>query len=108
MMKVAMTRSGGFAGISKTIELDTEQLAAEDARTLERLVQTADVFTLRSQTGGAPDRFAYVLTVEDGTRRHVVQMTEGAASPDLRALIDYLSEVAARRRRDVRRSPGDG
>ena len=113
-MRVQFERSGGFGGIRLTAELDTDKLRAtygatrvqrvlslEEARHLERLVESSNFFALparmSSATPGA-DRFQYIITVESSGKRHSVQTTDEAAPAALRALIASLRNVAMGRK----------
>lgn len=113
-MRVQFERSGGFGGIRLTAELDTDQLhviygakhvqralSAEEARHLERLVESSDLFALparRSSAARGADRFQYVITVESAGKRHTVQTTDETAPAVLNTLIASLRNVSMGRR----------
>jgi hypothetical protein len=113
-MRVYFERSGGVGGMRLTAELDTEQLQAtygatrvqralspEEARHLERLVESSDFLALpvgtSSATRGA-DRFQYVITVESAGKRHSVQTTDEAAPAALDALLAVLRNASMGRK----------
>ena len=66
-MKISVTRSGGFAGITRRAEVDTS--ARDDAADWHDLVRRADL-SGRGEPTGRPDRFTYRIDV-DGTTAHV-------------------------------------
>ncbi|MFJ9526192.1 protealysin inhibitor emfourin [Streptomyces cyaneofuscatus] len=69
-MRIQVTRTGGFAGISRHHEVDTE--GREDAAEWESLAE--EVFAAATEAGtpdappsGVPDGFRYRMTVGDRT-----------------------------------------
>jgi hypothetical protein len=113
-MRVHFERTGGVGGLRLTAEIDTDQpqvtygatrvqraLTPEEARYLERLVESPDFFALPARASSATrsaDRFQYLITVESAGKRHSVQTTDEAASETLKALIACLTRVAMGRR----------
>ena len=97
-MHLELTRSGGLAGLRRTAVVDDSVLPPDDVRTLRALVDQASVFdlpaTIRS-TGSRADRFQFHLTIDDGERRHTVDVDDGAVPALLRPLIDWLMERSA-------------
>jgi len=91
-MKLKLTRTGGFAGISPApVEVNTASLAKNEAQRIETLVSSSHFFDLSEIVQSAkpqPDRFQYSLevTTEDG-RRHAIICDEEAAPEPLRQLI---------------------
>jgi hypothetical protein len=113
-MRVQFERSGGFGGIRLTAELDTDQLhvtygatrvqralSPEEARHLERLVESSDFFALPARMPSAArgaDRFQYVMAVESAGKRHTVQTADETAPAALKALIASLGNISMGRR----------
>jgi hypothetical protein len=109
-MRVYFERSGGFGGVRLTAALDTDQLQAtygatrvqralspEEARHLERLVESSDFFALPARTSSAArgaDRFQYVITVENAGKEHSVHITDEAAPGALGALLAGLRSAS--------------
>ncbi|MBG1269331.1 protealysin inhibitor emfourin [Nostoc sp. WHI] len=96
-MRISFERTGGFAGISKKTTVDTADLPPNEAATLLRLVEVADLFRLPEQiTSPNPqsDRFQYKLTVEDNGKQHTVTVSESALPGTLRPLIEWLQNTA--------------
>lgn len=82
-MRISVTRSGGFAGITRRAEVDTE--ARGDAAAWEDLVGRADL-TDRGRAAGPPDRFVYRIDVDDRT----AHVGEADLDEPTRALIDSV------------------
>ena len=85
-MKISVTRTGGFAGVTDEVgAVDTAQLDAPARQKLEQAVRRVNFFELPARLPGEPvgaDLFAYCVTVRDGPREHSVTFTgeEGAAA----------------------------
>ena len=96
-MRIAFERTGGFAGMTVSGEVDTASLPPEEAQALREMVDAAGVYDLpaRPSAPGA-DRFQYTLTVEDEGRRHTVEVGEAGASDALLALLRRLTILARR------------
>lgn len=96
-MHIDFTRTGGFAGIRLTTTVDTQDLAAEQASTLDKLVSDAGFFKLPEQlqsASPAPDRFQYALTISSGQQTHSITVNDAAAPESLRPLLNYLTTLA--------------
>lgn len=94
-MRVLLERTGGFAGISKRISVDTNTLPSEKAEELRRLVGAANLFQLPEQiisSSQESDRFQYQLTVEDNNQQHTVVVSESALPTNLKPLIAWLNQ----------------
>jgi hypothetical protein len=86
---------GYFPGLQRPVELDTEQLPAEEAAKLEQLVQAAGLLGRPDEAGepqpGAADHRTYTVTVEHGARSRTIRLTDPIQHPPLQALVDYLT-----------------
>ncbi|MCC5627353.1 hypothetical protein LC613_03910 [Nostoc sphaeroides CHAB 2801] len=99
-MRVSFERTGGFAGISKKTTVDTDTLPPNEASTLARLVEVADLFRLPehiTSPNQESDRFQYKLTVEDKSKQHTVTVSEAALPGTLRPLIEWLQNISQKR-----------
>jgi hypothetical protein len=99
-MRISVERSGGFAGISQTQSISTDQMPAEDAEKVVDLVHGAGFFALPSvihSTEPGADRFQYKITVESEHGDHIVQVDEGAVPPSLQPVLDWIKNSARTR-----------
>jgi hypothetical protein len=96
-MRVVLERSGGFAGITQTKSVSTDQMPAQEAQTVSDLVGAAGFFDLppviRSTEPGT-DRFQYKITVESENRAHTVQVDEAAVPLRLQPVLNWLKSSA--------------
>jgi hypothetical protein len=99
-MNVHFERSGGFAGLRLSHDIDSADLSQEERSELERLVEAAHFFDLpadvRAANPGA-DRFQYDLAVKAGPREHTVAMDEAAVPENVRPLLNWLMAKARKR-----------
>jgi len=99
--RIELVRSGGFAGRTLRAEVDTADPADPDAAWYAGALAGLDLAGLDLAGGAAspagtgpdraPDRYRYVLTVEDdGGARHRLDLAEGQVPDELRLLVDRL------------------
>jgi hypothetical protein len=96
-MKINFERSGGFAGMLLTANLDTEKMPSDEAQQLQDLIAAAQFFDLPAKPEGASsgaDHFQYRITIETDTQMHTVETTDAAAPETLRPLLRRLSVLA--------------
>lgn len=84
--RVAVRRSGGYAGVLRTGELDLDD--EPRAREVRSLLTGIDLQAL-SSTPPAPDRFSY--TVEYGP--HTVQVAEPDLTPELHRVVQIVLDL---------------
>ena len=87
-------RSGGFAGMTSSIEIDSDSLSTDEAEKLARLIDDSDFFEIGSEDvekGNLPDQFQYKLTIEKNGREQTLELTDSSIPDSLRPLIQYLS-----------------
>ena len=86
-------RSGGFAGITQTLELKSDTLSLEDQDYLRKLIDTSGFFDLKEETdSGAPDQFNYKITIKTGDKENTLETGDVDMKEELRPLIDYLTD----------------
>ncbi len=93
-MLISLERSGGFAGISKVMEIDTANLPQNKAEEVSMLLEAANFFNLPTYIlpeSNQRDRFQYTLTVENKGSQHTVTVAESVIPEDLKSLIDWIT-----------------
>jgi hypothetical protein len=96
-MRVAIERSGGFAGISRANSISADQMPVEKAQKLRELVDASGFYELPSaihSSGTIADPFQYKITVESERGTHTVQADEAAMPPRLNSLLDWVKRTA--------------
>lgn len=101
-LRVRMDRSGGFAGIRLSADIDASTLDDDEARGLRDLVDRAAVFEVETEGEGPPPRardcFVYRITVEDRGRERTIEVDEAEMPERCRPLVDWLLDKARRSR----------
>lgn len=94
-MKVRFTQSGGFAGALRGCELNTSQLASEEAAELEQLVEASDLPPSGEYlSSSGRDLFQYELEIDgDGIATSVV-LDDHSVPATAKPLLGYLKKHA--------------
>jgi hypothetical protein len=99
-MRVEYKTDGGFVYLparSEPVTIDTDDLPAEEANELERLIEAAGFFDLPEASEpplGAADYLHYTISVTSPEHSHTVHLTDPIEDPDIQALVEYLEEKA--------------
>lgn len=100
-MIIHFERSGGFAGISTPVTIDSSTLSSGEQDELRDMVYTAKFFELPMETPlpkrGA-DYYKYKITIEDdgNKRSHTIKTNDMTLPPELGPLVDYLESKIKR------------
>jgi hypothetical protein len=100
-MKISYRRTGGFAGMVMSFDINTELLAPEEANELNELVDSAGFFELPPvipSAGQGVDQFQYRLTVETVEQEYTVEVGDGAVPENLWPLLDKLRILSRSKR----------
>jgi hypothetical protein len=100
-MKVRFVQSGGLLGAIKGCELETSQLAVDDAQELQRLVE-ASQFTEsgESLSDSGRDLQQYEIVIEEGLSKVSVMLDDSTVPQTARPLLGFLKKHARPRRPD--------
>jgi hypothetical protein len=96
-MRIEFVRSGGFAGLFLTANIDLQTLPPDESATFEREINDTAFFELPEQIKSSfpmPDRFEYQITVTSPQRTHTVTVSESLVTDALRLLVDHLTDLA--------------
>ena len=93
-MRIVCERSGGFAGLTTRVEIDSNALTAAQNRELQTLIEQAHLLDQpakkRRANNVAADGFQYDLIVEADEANRTLTLNDGSASAEMLALIDWL------------------
>ena len=97
-MKVSYERSGGFAGITITAEVDSATLTTKQADELKELVEKAfPPAQLKNKKATMPDQFNYEFTVTDAGKTRTWQGNDESVTDEIRALSKWLMATAQKK-----------
>ena len=82
-VRVVVVRSGGFAGVVRTAEVDGPERA-------ERLSEAVRASAGEPRAGRARDAFVYEFTLVTASTTERLELAEGALDADLRAAVRAL------------------
>lgn len=94
-MKVTFHQSGGFAGLTKTCRLDSEQMPEAEAATLRALVQQSNLAEqLVHHSPTARDVHRYDVTIDSDGQTRRLSVDDHTLSENIRPLIHFLQHHA--------------
>ncbi|BAZ22772.1 hypothetical protein NIES4073_36590 [Kalymmatonema gypsitolerans NIES-4073] len=94
-MKVKFSQSGGYAGLRRGCELDTDSLSPAEAAKLQSLVEQSGILQAQSRhTPHARDLFNYNITVETSEGAPTVSFDDLSLPENAQPLLEYLQSCA--------------
>lgn len=94
-MKVRFVQTGGYAGLVKGCEADTETLPSDEAAELERLVRESGISESgESLSGVGRDLQQYELSIEGKTSKVLVTLDDSSVPQRAKPLIAYLKKFS--------------
>jgi hypothetical protein len=95
-MTIAFERTGGLMGHPVSLNLDLDEIPADQSATLKRFVDESDFFELSDapKKTSRLDEFSYTITITTGTLQHTIRISDSSAPESLRPLLKELSTYA--------------
>ena len=96
-------RSGGFTGISTSVEIDSKPLSIEEVDELKKLIEQSGFFDFNKNDtipAELPDQFQYKITIEFESEKRTHQFSESAVPDNFRPLINYLTRKARSKKKN--------
>ncbi|NQT17074.1 MAG: hypothetical protein HQ582_30230 [Planctomycetes bacterium] len=93
-MKIRFTQSGGFAGLIRTVQVDSDQVPNDEAGRLQTMVDEAFRQAIPEAQPALPDEEQYHIEIEIETRRETILIARSSVPGPLRPLIEYLEQRA--------------
>ena len=103
-MQIDFASSGGVSNQELVYVTDTASLPEQEAKELERLVESSGVFDLEQSdaspnvTIGRADVITYRISLSDGARQTTLWLNDVTAPVAVRPLLAYLQELALGRK----------
>jgi hypothetical protein len=91
-VRVIFRQSGGFGGLVRGCDLDTEKMPPGEAVKVRALVEKCDLDEGGSLTENARDALVYAITVESGGARRKLLFDDLSMPPSAGPLVEYLVE----------------
>jgi hypothetical protein len=98
-MKITVEKSGGFAGIPSTNEIDADELPSSLEGTVRQLLHPKKLTVKQSlkQAKGAADYFNYKIIIQDGNKDRIIECNEIHMDSSLKSLISYIQKNARKK-----------
>jgi hypothetical protein len=96
---IRIERTGGFAGINKCTEMNTDDLPSSITNTINSIIKSK-VSTLPGKKlvpKGAADHLNYKITIEDGNSNRVIECNQYDMDHKLKSLISYIEKKSKNR-----------
>jgi hypothetical protein len=96
-------RSGGFAGISTSVEIDSKTLSDEEQKMVRVLIDQSGFFDFNEiawPKSEIPDRFQYKITIAYKDKKETLEFSEPSIPDSFGELINYLTLKARNKRRE--------
>jgi len=100
-MKIKYIQTGGFAGLTKIAEIDTDKLSANEAEVYKKFIKESDFFNIPSidDSRSLPDVENIIIKVEDEGKSHSVRFNILNIPNKLKPLVDNLQKLAKIKKR---------
>jgi hypothetical protein len=99
-MRIDFARSGGLAGLTMAVSIDTARLPPDAAAVVDAALSQADLAELAArprQPAAGADRYQYDLTIERDGECHSLSFPESEVPPELRPVVDALVPLTSPR-----------
>ena len=98
-MRIRIERTGGFAGIPISNEIDANDLPSGLLQTARKIMQDKKTLSLSSKSSpkGSADHYTYKISMQDGTNRSVIECNQYNIEDDLKSLVKYIEKNTKKR-----------
>jgi hypothetical protein len=97
-VRIKVERSGGFAGISTSNEMDAKDLPSELVTKTKKIMEDKTrSLSLKSSPKGAADHYTYKISILDGANRRVIECNQFNIQDDLKSLVKYIESKSIRK-----------
>jgi emfourin len=93
-VKIRIERTGGFAGIPISNEIDSKDLPSPLIRTAKKIINDKSIssLTMKSSPKGAADHYSYKISINDGEHKRIIECTQYDIQDDLKSLVKYIEK----------------
>jgi hypothetical protein len=93
-MKIKFERSGGFAGIASSNEIDTDKLPPSLQNKVKDLLEKKKLSLTKGfgRPKGAADYLNFKITIQDGKKDHVIEFNEFDMDSTMKSLVTFVQK----------------
>lgn len=101
MIRIIFEQTGGIMGQRISLSLNLDDLPQAEAKTLQKLLDEADVFSLADSpaSDSARDVIHYLIRIEADDATHTLRTSDASMPDRLRPLVQELSRLARQQRK---------
>jgi hypothetical protein len=100
-MKIKFRQSGGFTGLTRSIEIDLNEITVQEAESLKSLVDQSRFFNLQEPVNHAmPDEEQIFINIDMKGRSKSIFLGKSELPVDLKPLVKYLLKRAKYEKRE--------
>ena len=94
-MIIKVERSGGFAGIPVSNEIDAKNLPTALVTKLKKIMKNKNSSTLpiKDTPRGAADHYTYKISIQDGGNLKVIECNQFNIEDDLKSLVKFVEKI---------------
>ena len=94
-MIIKVERSGGFAGIPVSNEIDANNLPSALVTKLKKIMENTNSSTLpiKDTPRGAADHYTYKISIQDGVNLKVIECNQFNIEDDLKSLVKFVEKI---------------
>ena len=94
-MIIKVERSGGFAGIPVSNEIDAKILPTALVTKLNKIMKDKNSSTLpiKDTPRGAADHYTYKISIQDGVNLKVIECNQFNIEDDLKSLVKFVEKI---------------
>jgi hypothetical protein len=94
-MKIKFWQTGGFAGLTKVAEINSEQVSVKENELLSSLVEQSTFFDIPEPVQQVrPDEEQYTIAIESSGRSRMIHVGRSHLPDELKPLIEYVAKHA--------------
>ncbi|MBI2332077.1 MAG: hypothetical protein HYU84_07965 [Chloroflexi bacterium] len=101
MIRIIFEQTGGIMGQRISLSLNLDDLPQAEAKSLKKLLDEADVFSLADSpaSDSARDVIHYLIRIEADDAAHTLRTSDTSMPDRLRPLVQELSRLARQQRK---------
>ena len=93
-MKIRFRQSGGFAGLVRVAQVDSDQVSGDEVHRLRAMVDEALSEAIPQSQPVLPDEEQYFIEIEIEDRRESILVGRSSVPGPMRPLVEYLETLA--------------
>lgn len=99
-MIIKVERSGGITGQIISNQLDTEKLSPSLVSILKGIIDNGKLSSLPLKKAplGAADHYIYKITIQDGSKKRIIECNQYNISDDLKSLVNRVENNSSKKK----------